>query len=338
MPRGGARLMRTLFPGVLACAVVAAAATFLAQHYGAPVMLFALLLGTAMNFLADDGGPCMPGIEFSARTVLRVGVALLGLRITAAQIADLGFAPVLLVLVCVALTIVVSMIAARLLGFQPLFGLLSGGAVAICGASAALALAAALPAHPQKQRATLFTVVSVSALSTLAMIVYPMVALALGLDARAAGIFLGATIHDVAQVVGAGYAMSQQTGDIATFVKLLRVAMLLPVIVVAVLLSRRRAGAAGAAGSGPKPPLLPWFAVAFVVLVVINSLDLLPKAIPAFGNDASRWCLVAAIAAIGMKTRLKDLLSVGFKPVALVVGETAFLAVLAWALLKTVAG
>ena len=117
--------------------------------------------------------------------------------------------------------------------------------MAICGASAALALAAALPAHPQKERATLFTVVSVSALSTLAMIVYPMIAQALGLDARAAGIFLGATIHDVAQVVGAGYAMSQQTGDVATFVKLLRVAMLLPVIVVAVLLSRRQASAVG---------------------------------------------------------------------------------------------
>ena len=72
-----------LFPGVLACAVVAAAATFLSQHYGAPVMLFALLLGTAMNFLAEEGGPCRPGIEFSARTVLRIGVALLGLRITA---------------------------------------------------------------------------------------------------------------------------------------------------------------------------------------------------------------------------------------------------------------
>jgi len=326
---------RTLFPGVLACAVVAAAATFLSQHYGAPVMLFALLLGTAMNFLADDDGPCKPGIEFTARTVLRLGVALLGLRITTAQIAELGFGPVALVLISVALTIVVSMLAARLLGFQPLFGLLSGGAVAICGASAALALAAALPAHPQKERATLFTVVSVSALSTLAMIVYPMIAQALGLDARAAGIFLGATIHDVAQVVGAGYAMSQQTGDVATFVKLLRVAMLLPVIMVAVLLSRRQAGEAG---SGPKPPLLPWFAVAFALLVLINSLDVLPKSIPAFGNDASRWCLVAAIAGIGMKTRLKDLVTVGFKPVALVVGETAFLAVLAWALLKTVAG
>ena len=321
---------RTLFPGVLACGVVAAAATFLSQHYGAPVMLFALLLGIAMNFLADEGGPCKPGIEFSARTLLRIGVALLGLRITATQIAALGWGPVALVVIAIAATIIVSMLAARALGFQSLFGLLSGGAVAICGASAALALAAALPAHPQKERATLFTVVSVSALSTTAMILYPMIAQMLGLDPRAAGVFLGATIHDVAQVVGAGYSMSHQTGDVATFVKLLRVAMLLPVIVVAVLLSRRHAGEA----TGPRPPLLPWFAVAFALLVVLNSLVALPRPILALGDDGSRWFLVAAIAAIGMKTRLKDLISVGFKPVALMVGETAFLAVLALGLMR----
>jgi uncharacterized integral membrane protein (TIGR00698 family) len=327
---------RTLFPGVLACAVAAAAATFLAQHYGAPVMLFALLLGLAMNFLSAEG-PCVPGIEFTARTVLRVGVALLGLRITAGQIAALGWGPVLLVLSSVVLTIVVSMLAARLLGFQTLFGLLSGGAVAICGASAALALAAALPAHPLKERATLFTVVGVSALSTLVMIGYPMLVQAIGLDARAAGIFLGATIHDVAQVVGAGYGMSRETGDVATFVKLLRVAMLLPVIVFAVMLTRRSAGDAARGAAGPRPPLLPGFAVAFALLVAVNSTGVVPPAVQAFGNDASRWCLVAAIAGIGMKTQLKELASVGFKPVALMIGETAFLAGLALVLMHWLA-
>jgi uncharacterized integral membrane protein (TIGR00698 family) len=323
---------RSLFPGVLACAVVAAAATFLSEHYGAPVMLFALLLGMAMNFLSGDGA-CKPGIEFTARQVLRIGVALLGLRITLGQVGELGWQPVAIVVLSVVLTIVVSMAVARLMGFQSLFGLLSGGAVAICGASAALALAAALPNHPQKERATLFTVVGVSALSTLAMIVYPLLAQALGLDARVAGVFLGATIHDVAQVVGAGYSLSRESGDVATFVKLMRVAMLVPVIVFAVMLARARASSSDLA-SGPRPPLLPWFAVAFAVLVAINSTGWLPGAVAKGGNDLSRWCLVAAIAGIGMKTQLKELATVGLKPVLLMVGETVFLAALVLVLLR----
>jgi len=322
---------RGLFPGVLACCVVAAASTFLSEHYGAPVMLFALLLGMAMNFLSSDG-PCAAGIEFTARQVLRFGVALLGLRITVGQIAALGWGPVIIVVVSMILTIAVSMLLARLMGFQSVFGLLSGGATAICGASAALALAAALPGHPLKERATLFTVVCVSVLSTASMIVYPMIAHAIGLDSRAAGVFLGATIHDVAQVVGAGYSMSRETGDIATFVKLMRVAMLLPVIVFAVILTRARAQEAGT----KRPPLLPWFAVAFAVLVAINSTGWLPAGLVKAGQFASQWCLVMAMVSIGMKTHLKDILSVGWKPVALMILETVFLAVLFYVMLLVV--
>ena len=326
---------RALMPGVLACGVVAAAATFLSEHYGAPVMLFALLLGMAMNFLSADG-PCAVGIEFTARQLLRVGVALLGLRITFEQIASLGWNPVLLVVLSLILTIAVSVAAARLFGFKGIFGVLTGGATAICGASAALALSAALPQHPLKERATLFTVIGVSALSTLAMIVYPMVVGWLELDATQAGIFLGGTIHDVAQVVGAGYGISQETGDAATVVKLVRVAMLLPVIVFAVLLTRLGAleGDKAPAGDVARPPLLPWFAVAFALLVAINSSGWVPQSVVTIGSDTSRWCLIAAIAAIGMKTQLKELSTVGIKPIVLMVGETIFLAVVVLLLLR----
>jgi uncharacterized integral membrane protein (TIGR00698 family) len=326
---------RALMPGVLACAVVAAAATFLSEHYGAPVMLFALLLGMAMNFLSAEG-PCAAGIEFTARQLLRVGVALLGLRITFEQIAALGWHPVLLVVVSVVLTIAVSVAAARLFGFKGIFGVLTGGATAICGVSAALALAAALPQHPLKERATLFTVIGVSALSTLAMIVYPIIVRSLELDAAQAGIFLGGTIHDVAQVVGAGYGMSQETGDAATVVKLVRVAMLLPVIVFAVLLTRLGAveGDKATAANVSRPPLLPWFAVAFALLVAINSIGWVPQSVLTLGSDTSRWCLIAAIAAIGMKTQLKELSTVGIKPIVLMVGETIFLAVVVLLLLR----
>ncbi|MFZ5933789.1 YeiH family protein [Pseudomonas sp. HS6-2] len=321
--------VRELAPGLIVSLIAAGAASFLAEHYGAPVMLFALLLGLALNFLSADG-TCKAGIEFTARTVLRLGVALLGMRITLEQMAGLGWKAVALVVILVVVTISVSMVAAKALGFQRLFGMLTGGATAICGASAALALAAALPSHPQKERATLFTVIGVSALSTLAMILYPMIANALGLSPQAAGVFLGATIHDVAQVVGAGYSMSTETGDTATVVKLMRVAMLVPVIVVAAMIGRRQ----GIDSSGKRPPLLPWFAVGFLVLACVNSTGWVPLVVQGSINELSRWCLVVSIAALGMKTQLKELAAVGIKPILLMVGETVFLVLLVLGLLR----
>ena len=321
--------LKGLWPGVLACAVVAAAAAFLGEHYGAPTMLFALLLGLALNFLAEQG-PCGAGIQFAARHLLRLGVALLGLRITTAQVAGLGWQPALLVLGGVAATITVGVLAARAFGYRVFFGLLTGGAVAICGASAALAIAAALPRHPLREQATLFTVIGVSVLSTLAMVAYPMVAAAAGLDAAQTGVFLGATIHDVAQVVGAGYGVSAATGDVATVVKLLRVALLMPVILLVALVARRHGDAAD---GGTRPPLLPGFVIGFVVLVALNSAGWVPAPLARGGAQLASVCLVAAIAAIGMKTQLRDLLQVGWRPVALIVGETLFLAALVLAAL-----
>jgi len=321
-----------LWPGVMMAALVAIAATFLSGHYGAPVMLFALLLGMAVNFLSQEGR-CMPGIDFAARHVLRWGVALLGLKITAAQVHAMGWQPAAMVVLAVAGTIAFGIAMARLMGFKSFFGLLSGGAVAICGASAAMAIAAAFPHHPQRDRATLFTVISVSTLSTVAMVLYPVLLRLLGLEGIDAGFFLGGTIHDVAQVVGAGYSMGPATGDAATVVKLMRVAMLVPVIGLAAWMTHRvharsqEPPADAGAATSPRPPLLPGFAVAFVLLVIVNSLGVLPRWTIEAGNDLSRAFLVAAMAAIGMKTHIRDILSVGWKPVLLVILETVFLAV-----------
>jgi uncharacterized integral membrane protein (TIGR00698 family) len=329
------QLVVELAPGVLIAAIVSVAALSLSEHYGAPVMLFALLMGMAINFLSQEGR-CKPGIEFTARQVLRWGVALLGLKITAAQVQAMGWQPVVMVMVSVTLTIVFGIVMAKLMGFQAFFGLLSGGSVAICGASAALALSAAFPHHPQKERATLFTVIGVSTLSTIAMVLYPVLVRALGLDPLNAGFFLGGTIHDVAQVVGAGYSIGPETGDAATVVKLMRVAMLVPVIALAAWMTlrhHRRQQESSVSAGGKRPQLLPWFAVAFVLLVVINSTGWLPKPLVSAGNEVSRWFLVAAMAAIGMKTHLKDILTVGWKPVALMVLETLFLAGLFYGLM-----
>jgi len=318
-------------------AVVAVAALFLAEHYHAPVMLFALLLGMALNFLSQDGR-CKSGIEFVAREVLRWGVALLGLKITVSQVQALGWQPVLMVVFAVASTIGLGIVLARWMGFKTFFGFLSGGSVAICGASAALAIATAFPNHPQKDRATLFVVISVSTLSTIAMVLYPILVRWFELDPQQAGVFLGGTIHDVAQVVGAGYSIGQQTGDTATVVKLMRVAMLVPVIIFAALLTRatptlgRSPHQSGASLS--RPPLLPWFAMVFVLLMAVNSLLPLPAVVLESGNALSRMFLVGAMAAIGMKTHLRDIVNVGWKPVVLMLLETVFLACLFYVLLR----
>ena len=321
--------LRIAAPGLAVAAVVAIAATFLSVHYHASAMLFALLLGMALNFLAEEGR-CLPGIPTASTTVLRAGVALLGLRITIAQVQALGWSTILLVIVSVALTIGAGILVAKALKLGSAFGTLTGGAVAICGASAALAIASILPKHKHAERDASFTVIGVTALSTIAMILYPMLVAWLGLDHRAAGVFLGGTIHDVAQVVGAGYTLSQETGDTATIVKLLRVAMLLPAcLAIGLALHVRGATAAHAA------PVLPWFAVVFAVFVVVTSMGWIPAGVIDAGSIVSRWCLVTAIAAIGMKTSLKSLVHMGMKPVMLVVAETVFLAalvlgVLAW--------
>ena len=311
-------------PGLLASLVIAAAAAFLAEHYSGPVMLFALLLGMAMNFLSEVD-QCKAGISFASRTVLRLGVALLGFRITLWEVAALGWQPVALVIAVVTLTILASVWVAKAMGFKAEFGLLSGGATAICGASAAMALSAALPPHERKERATGFTIIGVSTLSTIAMILYPAISQLFGFDDHHAGVFIGATIHDVAQVVGAGYAISAEAGDTATVVKLMRVAMLLPVIIAVGIWVRSR----GDHDRHERPPLLPWFVAAFAALVVVNSLVPIPEAVREAGNTASRWCLVAAIAALGVKTHFREIIDIGWKPVVLMVLETLFIASLA---------
>ncbi|HEY3947702.1 YeiH family protein [Phenylobacterium sp.] len=312
--------LRSVYPGVLVAITIGLAADWLSGHYKAPVMLFALLFGMTFHFLHEEGR-CIPGIEFASKAVLRTGVALLGARITVEQIRDLGPVPIAMVVAGVTTTVLMGLLLSRLFGLSRSFGVLSGGSVGICGASAALAIASVLPKTKESERDVILAVVVVTGLSTIAMILYPMFVTAIGLDNQRAGLFLGGTIHDVAQVVGAGYTISQKTGDIATYVKLLRVAMLLPVVgTIALVLAR-----SGASGGKAKVPL-PWFLFAFAALVAINSLGVLPKPVTDAANDVSRWCLVVAIAALGMKTSFKSLIAAGWRPVVTMVLETAWIA------------
>jgi len=313
---------KSLWPGILTAITIAMAATFVSEHQGGPQLLYALFFGMAFNFAAQ-GEKVKAGIEFTARQILRFGVALLGVRITLEQIASIGSVSIAMVVGGVFATILFGFALGKVLRRPAVEGVLTGGAVAICGASAALAISAVLPKNDENQRFTLFTVVGVTALSTVAMIAYPSIARYLDLSPAASAVFIGGTIHDVAQVVAAGYLISPEVGDTATFVKLLRVAMLLPIVVILSLLFRKQGG-----GQGSKPPLLPLFLVGFGVLMLINSLGWIPKPVVEGISGLSRWCLVVAIAALGVKTSFQQLAALGWRPVLMLVIDTLFLACL----------
>ena len=319
--------------GLLVCALVALAARFLAGHYGVPVMLMALLLGMALNFLSAEQ-TCQPGIDLASRQVLRWGAALLGLRVSLDQVLALGWGTVLMVVVSVLVTMVMGLVMARLLGLRRDLGLVTGGAVGICGASAALALSSCLPRDARRERDLAWTVMGVSILSTLAMLAYPLLAGALSLSTMQTGVFLGGSIHDVAQVVGAGYSVSAVSGDTAVLTKLMRVAMLVPVLLMVslVLYYKARQRHAEPAPTPPDAPLLPGFALAFVALVLLQSALKLPPAWLTLGQDLSQGALILAMAAIGLKAQPAQWRAMGWRPVLLLVGETVFLAalVLGW--------
>jgi len=314
---------KRLAPGVIVCRAIALASSFISNNFGGPILLFALLFGLAFHFLIKYAA-IKPGVDFCGRTILRIGVALLGARITVGQVVRLGPEVAIVIFLGLVLTILFGVWAASRLGRSREEGLLSGGSVAICGASAALAISAALPQTKENQRFTLLAVVSVTVLSTVAMVVYPLLIQWLELTQIPAGIFLGGTIHDVAQVVAAGMIIGPQAGDIATVVKLFRVMLLVPVVMVVSFTYRN---SQNLSEHDVTMPLIPGFLIAFIVMMLLSTSQLLPPNWISATSEISRHSLVLAIAAAGIKTSIEDLLNMGWKPLVLFVMETIFIGV-----------
>lgn len=281
-----------------------------------PAVVLALIIGMALHAVAARP-ICSPGLAFSGKKLLRIAIALLGARVALGDILALGWSTVLIVIVAMLATLASGMALARLFGLDEPFGALAGGATAVCGASAALATATVLPAYPRRDADTVFTVVAVNALSTLAMVAYPAIGPLLGFDDRTTGILLGATIHDVAQVVGAGFSVSETAGDAAVIVKLFRVFLLLPVVLGIGWWFSGRGGSAGQA----KAPV-PVFALAFLALALLNSAGLIPAPARAAAQWLSAWGLLIAIAALGLGTSVGVLLRVSWRTIAVLCGAT----------------
>lgn len=320
-PKG---ILARYYPGALIAAVGGICAEAISRQYGAPAMLIALLIGLAIHFIYDHQ-VTRTGVNWAARQILRYGVALLGLKIAFADIISIGAAPLVLVAISMAVTMLVAVAGARVLGLSREFAALSGGSVAVCGASAAAAVASVLPQDKDSERNLAVVIAIVTVLATVAMIFYPLMVVLIDLTPQEMGVILGGTIHDVAQVVAAGKAISPKVGELATFVKLVRVALLLPIVMMVFFWLGR--GAANRT-PGQKVSYIPGFLIAFFVFAGLNSAGVVPPVVIGLGSTLSHFFLVFAITAIGIKTDLKSVLDVGWRPFALIVIETlAMLAV-----------
>jgi uncharacterized integral membrane protein (TIGR00698 family) len=319
--------LRAILPGVALATLVALvailSAPLVARVFPVPATVVALLIGIALNPLARRPW-FAAGLDFCLKTILRWAVALLGLRIALGEIAALGWSVAMLVVVSMAATVAAGFLLARAFGQSAAYGALAGAGTAVCGASATLATSIMLPDYKGKEADVAFVVVAVNALSTVAMVTYPLLCTFLGLDPTLTGVMLGATIHDVAQVVGAGYPVSEATGNAAVIVKLFRVFLLFPVVLVIGWSFARPAASAAA-----RIPI-PTFALVFVALCIVNSV------VPEFSAlagayalvkapliEASSYGLMIAIGALGLGTSLTAIVALGWRHVATVTGTTA---------------
>ena len=325
--------VQKLAPGVLLSLAVAVvsyvAAPLLKSLTGGrlalPDMVIALIIGIALHS-AVMTPRFEPGMTFCVKKLLRWAIGLLGLRIALGDIIGLGLGVALLVVASMIITVVAALWLAKLLGRDAGFGALAGAANAVCGASATLATATVVPDYKRKSADIAFTVVMANAISTIVMLAYPPLCVWLGYDARTTGIMLGATIHDMAQVVGAGYAVSDSVGNTAVIVKLFRVFLLLPMVLAIGWYFIKSGEQTGEA----KVPV-PVFALVFLALCLVNSLMMASPALAAsvgypvikgILGEASKWGLLIAIAALGLGTSLTSILTIGWRHMAVFMGGT----------------
>lgn len=319
MPAARKPLSRFI-PGLAICAIASAAAAWLSQNYGVPVILAGLLLGLALNFVTGDPRT-HDGLDVTSRHGLRAGIVLLGVQVTAMQIATMGAVPFFGLALVMAAALIAALVAAQLTGQSKAMGVLAGGSTAICGASAALALYGAIGRERIDQAQFTLTLVVLAAASAIALTTYPVLTQILGFTDAQSGFLVGASIHDVAQAIGAGFAVSDAAGAQATVVKLTRVALLAPLVTLAALWIARAEPLAEASGTA-RVPLLPGFILAFLALVGVNSVITLPPALAAHALTASKTLLLLAVTATAMRTRTDLLLQLGWRSVMPVLAAT----------------
>ncbi|WP_033074408.1 YeiH family protein [Sphingopyxis sp. MWB1] len=303
------RRWRDYLPGVLVTGIAALAAAWLSDHYSVPIVLIGLLIGLALSFLSQDPRT-HAGLDLMSQTALRIGIVLVGARVTANQIIELGPLPFAFLILIMVAVIGITVATARFFTQDRHSALLAGGATAICGASAALALWSLIGDKKVDQARFTLTLVGITVASALAMTLYPVLAAQLHLSDAQAGFLIGASVHDVAQAIGGGFSFSQPAGEVATIVKLTRVALLAPMLMlVGFWLSRSSQGE----GKARISLRLPWFIVGFLALAAVNSLLDIPQVAHDAAGVGAQALLLLAIVATAMKAKLALLLDQGWR-------------------------
>lgn len=297
-------------------------------RFSLPDMVIALIIGIVF-FPLSQKAVFQLGITYAVKTLLRYAIALLGLRIAFGDILALGWGIAGLIIAVMLMTLFSGLWLARLFGCEAGMGALAGAANAVCGASATLATATIVPDYKNKSADIAFTVVMANVVSTLVMLAYPPLCRWLGLTDLETGVMLGLTIQDMAQVVGAAYAASETAGNTAVIVKLFRVLLLLPMVLLVGWYFVGR----GAVSPRAKVPF-PAFALAFIAFAALNSI--LP-ATPAAASylsvktvlgEAARWGMLITIAALGLSTSVRAMLSIGWRHIVVFCGAGLVILVL----------
>lgn len=330
---------RIIAPGLALALLVGIGALLLSRAVPA---LSPALVAIALGAVAVNVGvlpPSLaPGLDVAARPVLRVGIVLLGLQLALGDVIALGPGVIALIVAVVAGGLGAGILIGRVLRLPAAQTLLVACGFSICGAAAVAAVAGSLRTPPgtgepgdaqndaadriETQTATAVALVVVC--GTLMIPLLPLGASLLGLDEHAAGIWAGASVHEVAQVVAAGDILGPEALRIAVLVKLGRVLLLAPVIAVIAALARRGDGAARAGAS--RPPLVPWFVVAFLVAVLVRSLGVLPVPVLQAARPVQVVCLTAAMFALGTGVRGRLLARMGARTAVLAVAVTLVVA------------
>ena len=325
--------LRAIWPGLLLVAAIVAAAFALRQLAGVGVlspMIVSIVIGIAFHNMIGTPARARLGVAFSARRLLRLGIILLGLQLTASQIAEVGATGIAIFAVTLVSTFVVTVWLGRLLGVERKLTELIAGGTSICGASAVIATNTVTEAHKED---VAYAVACVTLFGSVAMFVYPLLPGLLDLTPRSYGLWAGASIHEIAQVVGATFQDSRQAGEFGTVAKLSRVMMLAPMVIALGLLAARRHG--GEAGKARAP--VPWFVLGFVALVIVNSVIAVPAEARAALAVAATVLLSMALAALGLETDIGKLRAKGARPLVLGLLATLFIAGFSLMLVKLVA-